>query len=183
MLGNNVRILPATADDVATIERIAHETWPDTFGDILSDEQIAYMLHMMYRPEALRQQMADGHVFHLLLAVDENVTSDYFGRSRRFRAVGYVSHEMDQAPGATKIHKLYVLPNMQGRGLGRKLIDKVESIATRSGQLALKLDVNYQNPAIEFYERLGFEKVERYDTNIGQDFVMQDWRMVKLLKG
>ncbi|WP_116108518.1 GNAT family N-acetyltransferase [Lewinella sp. IMCC34191] len=177
----NVRILPATPDDVATIERLARKTWPDTFGDILSAAQIEYMLQMMYRPDALLDQMQSGHVFHLLLASDESFRSDYSGQSRRFQAVGYVSHETDQAPGATKIHKLYVLPEMQGRGFGRLLIDKVESIATRNGQLALKLDVNYQNPAIRFYERMGFEKVEQYTTEIGEGYLMEDWRMVKLL--
>ena len=166
---------------MTTIERIARNTWPETFGSILSEEQIEYMLDRMYRPESLREQMQRGHVFHLLLVADEAQPNEYAGRSNRYRAVGYVSHEIDEAPGATKIHKLYVLPEYHGRGLGKELVGKVESIATRAGQYALKLDVNYQNNAIRFYERLGFEKVERFDTEIGQGFLMEDWRMVKLL--
>ena len=176
-----VRILQADRSDVETIERIARQTWPATFGSILSAEQIDYMLDRMYRPESLLDQMQRGHVFHLLLIEEDTQQDDYAGRSHRYRAVGYVSHEMNEAPGATKIHKLYVLPEYHGRGLGAKLIRKVESIASRAGQFALKLDVNYQNTAISFYEHLGFEKVERFDTEIGRGYLMEDWRMVKLL--
>jgi ribosomal protein S18 acetylase RimI-like enzyme len=57
----------------------------------------------------------------------------------------------------------------------------VSSIAKRAGQQALRLDVNYQNRAVAFYERLGFEKLERYDTDIGDGFLMEDWRMAKVL--
>ena len=177
-----IRILQANVSDVGTIERIARQTWPETFENILSAEQIEYMLDRMYRPESLQDQMQRGHIFHLLLIADETQRDEYAGRSHRFRAVGYVSHELDEVPGATKIHKLYVLPEYHGHGLGKELIGKVESIATRAGQFALKLDVNYQNKAIGFYERLGFEKVERFDTEIGQGYLMEDWRMVKLLR-
>ena len=178
----NVRILQADPSDVETIERIARQTWPVTFGGILSAEQIEYMLDRMYRPESLLDQMQRGHVFHLLLVADDAQQDEYAGQSRRYRAVGYVSHQLDEAPGATKIHKLYVLPEFHGRGLGKELIRKVESIAARAGQFALKLDVNYQNAAIRFYERAGFEKVERFDTEIGHGYLMEDWRMVKLLR-
>ena len=179
---NNTRIVRATRDDTATIERLARLTWPATFRDILGADQIEYMLDMMYSPRALEAQMDAGHEFHLLLLADPVEPDTYAGGSLRFRAVGYVSHQLQAVPGATKIHKLYVLPAYHGRGLGRQLIDKVENLARRAGQSALKLDVNYQNRAISFYEHLGFERVERFDTRIGGGYLMEDWRMVKLLR-
>ncbi len=177
----NVRILAAGPSDVATIQRIAKQTWPVSYGSIISPQQIEYMLDRMYRPDSLRGQMSGGHVFHLLLYADDSHSNEYAGPSQRFQAVGFVSHEIDHAPRATKIHKLYVLPTMQGRGFGRLLIEKVADIAARAGQLAIKLDVNYQNPAIGFYETLGFEKVARYTTEIGNGYLMEDWQMVQLL--
>ncbi|PPK84628.1 ribosomal protein S18 acetylase RimI-like enzyme [Neolewinella xylanilytica] len=177
----NVRILAAGPSDVDTIQRIARQTWPVAYGKIIPPEQIEYMLDRMYRPDSLRDQMSGGHAFHLLLYADDASRNEYAGPSQRFRAVGFVSHQIDHSPRATKIHKLYVLPGMQGRGLGKLLINEIAGIATRAGQLALKLDVNYRNPAIGFYEVLGFEKIERYDTDIGNGYLMEDWRMVKLL--
>ena len=175
------RIVRATPDDLPTIERIARATWPDTFASILEPEQIEYMLQMMYRPEALREQLEQGHVFHLLLGGQGQVANGYGGTTERYRAVGYVSHQLDYLPDTTKIHKLYVLPNAQGKGYGRALLETVERLAVRAGQKDLRLDVNYRNRAISFYEQQGFDKIERFDTEIGDGFLMEDWRMAKLL--
>ncbi len=140
------------------------------------------MLGRMYRPAALAEQVEQGHVFHLLLDADTATNDDYSGQSTtRYRPVGYVSHEIDYLPGTTKIHKLYLLPGTQGRGFGRLLVEHVERTARRAGQQRLCLDVNYQNKAVDFYAHLGFTKLERFDTDIGHGYLMEDWRMDKVL--
>ena len=176
------RIVRATPADHPSITRIARATWPDTFSGILSPTQIDYMLERMYRPAALAEQVRQGHVFHLLLDADTAATDGYSGQSgTRYRPAGYVSHQLDYPPGTTKIHKLYLLPGTQGRGFGRLLVEHVERMARRAGQQRLRLDVNYQNRAVDFYVHLGFTKLERFDTDIGNGYVMEDWRMEKTL--
>lgn len=183
----NYRIIAATPDEYETIRQIAHATWPATFADILSGAQIDYMLRMMYSREAIEAQVAAGHVFHLLVErqrgnQNANPNPHYLrATSSRFKLVGYVSHEIDYLPGVTKIHKLYVLPSAQGKGFGRAMISQVAMIARNAGQQKLRLDVNYQNKAVDFYEKLGFQKIERFDTAIGNGYLMEDWRMEKEL--
>lgn len=160
-------IVPAAPVDFPTIQSIAHRTWPDTFRAILSPVQIDYMLAMMYSEAAIREQVAKGHKFHLLREEAE--------------AVGYVSHQIDYLPGTTKIHKIYLLPSTQGKGYGRALIERVEQTARAASQSVLRLDVNYENPAVGFYEHLGFVKKERFNTDIGNGFLMEDWVMEKSL--
>ena len=181
------RIVAATADDFAIIERIARQTWPSTFRGILSAEQIEYMLHLMYRPEALAEQVAGGHRFLLLLSPTTVRTRGIMaptypgGSAVRFRPVGYVSYQQDYLPGTTKIHKIYLLPSTQGRGYGKALLRKVERIAVNAGQQKLRLDVNYENKAVGFYEHYGFVKIGRFDTDIGNGYLMEDWQMEKPL--
>lgn len=177
----NYRIVSVTPDDYETIQSIAHATWPDTFGDILSAAQIDYMLDMMYSEEAIAQQVSKGHIFKLLLAPelrDEN--ADYLKATiTRFKPVGYVSYQLDYLPATTKIHKIYLLPETQGKGYGKALLQDVEQIARNAGQQRLRLDVNYQNAAIGFYEYLGLQKIDRCNTDIGNGYLMEDWIMEK----
>lgn len=177
------RIVSATPEDYATINIIAHATWPDTFGDILSAAQIEYMLDMMYSEKAIVEQVAKGHVFKLLVAAEsEQQNEDYsMATTTRFKPVGYVSYQLDYLPGTTKIHKIYLLPETQGKGFGKALLQDVEQIARNAGQQRLRLDVNYQNAAIGFYEYLGLQKIDRYNTDIGNGYLMEDWIMEKEL--
>lgn len=140
------------------------------------------MLNMMYSIEELAKQVADGVVFMLLVEADQtNETSnpDYLkgGVTRFFKPVGYVGYQKDYLDGTTKIHKLYALPEVQGRGYGKAMINEVVTIARQAGQQTLRLDVNYENKAIGFYEHLGFEKIERCNTDIGNGYLMEDWIM------
>ncbi len=181
------RIVPVTPAEFETVRQIAHATWPDTFRDILTGAQIDYMLRMMYSREAMEGQVAKGHVFHLLVASQRrnqngNPNPDYLkATTTQFKPVAYISHEIDYLPGTTKIHKIYALPAVQGRGYGKALVQHVLNIARNTGQQKLRLDVNYQNKAVSFYEYLGFTKVGRFDTDIGKGYLMEDWIMEKPL--
>jgi hypothetical protein len=39
-----ITITKATSKDYKTIQEIAHKTWPETYGAILSKEQLDFML-------------------------------------------------------------------------------------------------------------------------------------------
>lgn len=163
------RIQLATPSDYPGIERIARQTWPDTFGSILSVEQINYMLDWMYSQQAITEQVEQkGHVF-LIASNDAE------------EAVGYVSYEVDYKSAITKIHKLYLLPQTQGQGIGRLLMDEVVRRALAAGNTTLILNVNRQNRAVQFYERLDFSVVGHEDIDIGNGFLMEDYIMQKPL--
>ena len=157
-----VHLRPASPADFPVIRDLAHRTWPVTFAGILAREQMAYMLEMMYSDAALREQTTErGHRF--LLATDDDGA-----------ALGYASYEPHYRPGTTKLHKLYVLPEEQGRGIGRALVTAVEAAAREAGDAVLRLDVNRDNAATGFYKHAGFTKVGAAVTDIGGGYVMDD---------
>ncbi|GAB4019032.1 GNAT family N-acetyltransferase [Spirosoma koreense] len=166
-----ITITEATATDLPIIQDIARRTWPDTFGEILSPSQIDYMLEMMYSTEALTAQIASkGHVFLLAQETD----------SRNY--LGYISYELNyKGEPLTKIHKIYLLPASQGKGVGRLLIERVAEVATQHANVRLGLNVNRYNKAIQFYERIGFSVVGTEDIDIGDGFLMEDFIMEKRL--
>jgi ribosomal protein S18 acetylase RimI-like enzyme len=162
-----IEIVPATVADAPLIRQVALATWPATFGDILSAQQIDYMLEMMYSLGALRGQMAEqNHRF--LLAQEAG------------QCLGYLSYETDyQGLPKTKVHKVYVLPQAQGRGVGQLLFARVYGLAAAHHNPTLTLNVNRNNAAIRFYEKQGFVKVAEENIDIGQGFWMEDAVMEK----
>lgn len=166
-----ITITQATEQELPIIQDIAYQTWPTTFGDILSPAQISYMLEMMYSLDALKTQIdKQGHVFLLAQEADSKAY------------LGYVSYELDyKGEPKTKIHKIYLLPASQGKGVGRLLIDKVAELAAEHKNSMVALNVNRYNKAIQFYERLGFKVIDNETIDIGDGFLMEDLVMEKPL--
>lgn len=166
---DSYQIIQAAECNIKTIQELAYRIWPPTFKEILSLEQIAYMLDLMYSEESLSKQMNKyGHRFFLL---EEEKT-----------AVGFMSIELDyQSSKKTKIHKLYVLPDKQGLGLGAKLINFAAGQALLNNNSSLILNVNKYNIATRFYEKMGFEIIAEEKIPIGNDFFMDDFVFEKRL--
>jgi len=162
-----IKIQPT--DNYKAIQDIAGKTWPVTYGAILSSEQIQYMFSMMYDLEALKNQ-AETKNHHFIIA----------GEDGNF--LGFASYEFDYlGEPKTKIHKIYILPETQGSGIGKKLLYYIAEKAKATGQEFLSLNVNRFNEAVHFYNKMGFEKVGEEDINIGNGYLMEDFIMEKKL--
>ena len=71
--------------------------------------------------------------------------------------------------------------NARGSGTGRAAMAFIEELARQQGFGRLWLTVNKGNPAIQAYERLGFRVAEAIVMDIGNGYVMDDFRMEKSL--
>jgi len=154
----------AKEKDLAIVQHIGTVTYGPTYTDILGQEQVDYMLSKFYSPAALLVQLMEGHIF--LIAEDDQ-------KDIAFASYSIVDHEN----AVYKLHKLYVLPEAHGRGLGKLLINEVVNKARDAGGKALRLNVNRYNKAKDFYEKAGFVIKETVDIEIGNGFFMNDYIM------
>lgn len=160
----------AGADDMPLIHDMAEIVFRDTYKDILSPEQMEYMMDWMYSIPNLLRQLDEGHVYYI--ALTENVPC------------GYLSVQPDgvSEDGRMLFHlqKLYVLPSEQGFGLGKKLfeqaIDHVSEVTDRKSS-RIELNVNRNNPSLDFYKHLGMKILREGDFHIGNGFYMNDYIM------
>ncbi len=158
-------IRKATTDDCALIRKLAQQVFPATYRNILTSEQIDYMMDWMYSEANIRKQMEEeGHVY--LLAYEE------------CEAAGYVSVRPD---GKDRFHleKIYVLPYFQGAHCGsflfREAIKYIKSLHPEP--CLMELNVNRHNKALQFYEHMGMKKMREGDFPIGNGFYMNDYIM------
>ncbi len=165
----NFKIRDAQKEDAVTIQQLAYEIWPKTYGEILGNAQIDYMLSNMYNPKLLADQMISKQQIYLLLYLDEI-------------PVGFTSYGKQEDAFTYKLHKIYVSPTIQGKGLGKILIQEVEKRVIALGAQNLLLNVNRFNlKAIEFYKKQGYELLETVDISIGEGYLMEDYILGKKL--
>lgn len=158
----------AKEEDLAIISDLAEYIWPQTYSAYISKEQLRFMLDKMYNRGELLSQLQGGHVFIIASEEDKNV--------------GFAGFSLiDSGNHVFKLHKLYVLPEMHGRGVGKILINEVVNLAVREGGKILQLNVNRNNNAKDFYLKAGFNIKETVDLEIGNGFFMNDYVMEKML--
>ena len=159
-------IKKAATGDISLIRELTFKVWPQTYAGILSRQQIDYMLEMMYSEAALKKQMEDNCQFIFVYEDDE--------------PVGFASYQ-EIKPSIWKLHKIYVLLSQQGKGTGKFMIDHIIKQIQQRGATSLELQVNRDNKAKGFYERLGFAEKETISLDIGNGFFMNDYIMEKRL--
>jgi GNAT superfamily N-acetyltransferase len=157
----------ASKIDIPIIQEIAYTTWPSTYGHILSKEQLNYMLDMMYSSSSLENQM------------NQNIT--FFLAELNGEIVGFASTGREPMEGMFKLHKLYILPNIQTKGIGSALLEAVILFAKKNSGEQLVLQVNRNNSAVDFYKKKDFIILYEADFDIGNGYQMNDYVMGKII--
>jgi diamine N-acetyltransferase len=164
-----ISISEAGLNDIKIIQEITNITWPITYGEILTKEQLDYMLGLFYSDEALSKQIENKEQLFYLISDSEST-------------IGFIGIEHNYNNEAvTKIHKIYLLPETQGKGFGKIVFESIEKMALENNSVALLLNVNRFNTALNFYKKLGFEIKETVDIEIGNGYLMEDYVMEKLI--
>jgi len=161
---NTLSIKVASIEDIPAIVKIAYDTWFVTYQDVISQAQIEYMFGEMYTPESIYKQMDFyKHAFLILYQAE--------------MPIGFASYgKLEEPINTYKLQKLYLLPSQQNKGFGRMLLNEVEKQVAALGADHLQLNVNRKNPALSFYEKLGYEIIETVDIPFAEfwlnDFIL-----------
>ena len=165
-----IEIVKAGDEDLQTIHDMAQVVFRHTYRDILSPEQMEYMMDMMYSMPNMHRQLEEGH--HYYIAYDGEMPCGYVS----------VQYEGDDSEGIEvfHLHKIYVMPASQGKGVGFGLFNKVVSHVKEAADgrhSRIELNVNKFNKAVEFYRHLGMRVLVEEDFPIGNGFYKTDYIM------
>ena len=165
-----IRITQATESEIHVIKSMADVVFRNTYSSILTAEQVEYMMEWMYSKQSLEKQFSDLNSFFITWC-------------NRI-PVGYMSIQKESITEDNitvyHLHKLYVMPEWQGRGVGELLFKKACEYATHnknSAKARIELNVNRYNKAVGFYLRMGMKIACEGDFPIGEGFYMNDYIM------
>lgn len=164
---NKVYILKAGEDDLPVIHDMAQVVFRDTYLEILSPQQMEYMMEWMYSLPNLQKQLSDGHVYYIAYISG--------------KPCGYMSIQkegIDSGVMVFHLQKIYVMPDQQGKGIGSLLFKQaIEHAGSCFLPSRIELNVNRKNTAVEFYRHLGMRVLREGDFHIGEGFYMNDYIM------
>ena len=126
------------------------------------------MLGTMYSTEEISSQL-------------KNENYHYFLIKQEGKHHGFIGFEHHYEPKTTKLHRIYLLPESKGKGLGKMGLEFLKVKTKSSSDQRIVLNVNKQNPAKKVYESQGFRVYDTGVFDIGNGFVMDDYLMEYVL--
>lgn len=151
---------------IPVIHALAHAIWPISYKNIITPEQISYMLNMMYSPQSLKEQILEKkHQF--IIAFENDIP------------VGYSSYSIksETEKNIYRLYKLYVAVDHQRKGIASTLLKYIIADIQPAGAKAIQLNVNRHNPSVLFYKASGFTVWQEEILDIGDGYVMDDYIM------
>ncbi len=140
---------------------LAKKIWSTTYDSILSQEQIDYMIPMMYDEKKILSEVEQGECWEILKV--DNIS------------VGYLHYKLEE-DGRVFLSKIYLDSSNQQQGLGKIMLAHVTEFAESKSAKAIYLTVNKHNAkAISFYERNNFTRTQEAVFEIGNGYVMDDY--------
>ena len=146
--GMDDAIRPATPADAEEVLSVARESWHAAYDDILGEDTVEAVLEDWYRLGDLRAAIGDSTF----------VVADRDGTVVGFAHAG---PNPDAIDGTYQLYRIYVRPDLWGRAIGGRLIDRVADAVRAAGGDRLRLGVLADNDVgVSFYESRGFDRVD-----------------------
>lgn len=151
-----------TPEGVSRVAGLAAQIWREAYADIVSSDQIGYMLDRFQSFKPISEFIEDGGL--------------YFIFKNGIRDIGYMGACPEQ--DRMFLSKIYIANGYRGLGFSHAAIDFLKDISLRNGLHTIYLTVKRDNEkAVRTYQSLGFVVKESIDKPIGDGFEMNDYVM------
>ena len=154
----------ATETDIQLLRELAQKSWKSAYANILSAEQIDYMLAEMYSEKEISTQLQNSN-YHYYFILDNEIPA------------GFIGFELNYEKDTTKLHRIYLLEEFKGKGFGKKGLNFLKEKVKENVNHRIILNVNKNNPAVKIYESQGFKVFSEGIFDIGNGYVMDDFLM------
>lgn len=157
-----------TDKDIADTARLARKIWTEHFSDMIGREIVMYLLDKFQSEEAVTQQIRDGYFYFLIKAENDRI--------------GYFAVQHQKEMKNMFLSKLYILSSERGKGHGKNTMRFIEKMACEKQCRKISLTVFHKNAgSIAAYEKMGFQKTGNIRRDVGNDIIIHDITMEKIL--
>lgn len=147
--------------DIQTLAETAKIIWNEYFINIITQEQIDYMVEKFQSYPALSKAIQeDGYTYYLAFVGEQ--------------LIGYCGVQPQEQ--RLFLSKLYVRKEMRGKGISSKLFDQALQQARKENLSAIYLTCNkFNEHSLAVYTHKGFHQIDAVQSDIGHGFIMDDY--------
>jgi ribosomal protein S18 acetylase RimI-like enzyme len=155
-----LKIRKATIEDLMVLSELSKTTFIESHGNSASESDIQDYVRTNYTVEKFKDEITDlNNHYYLIFFKDE--------------AVGFSKiclnsvHQSLKENNVAKLERLYILQKHHDQAIGFQIFKFNVSLCQKNNQAGMWLNVWTKNTrAINFYDKLGFEKIGNYSFKI-----------------
>lgn len=157
-----MKIIKVDETKILETSKFASEVFFDYYHLQLGDEQANYMVNLFLSEDAIKNLMDKGAIFKVVVS-DDNI-------------IGFTEYIKED--DRTFLSKLYVDKKYRGNHIGKMMFEDCLQYTKDNNLRAIYLTVNkYNTPSFEIYKHLGFKVIDSVVSDIGHNYVMDDYIM------
>jgi ribosomal protein S18 acetylase RimI-like enzyme len=164
-MDEGVRLRTANVDDARAIARVRIDSWRSTYRGLISDQYLDAMNLEYYTQNWVSILSAGSSQGYTYVAEtgEGQIVGFAFGGPERTWSREYQG----------EIYAIYLLPDYQRRGIGRRLVAAVVRRMVEEGMQSMLIWVLATNSAVQFYQTLGGEPVRENEVQFGDRLYRQ----------
>src|SRR4030042_4602926 len=152
-------IRPWQKADLASIRRITWQSWISAYASFIPESDLRSYFGIHYTDKAFLDMCDDPLTQGFVAETDEQIA-------------GYARLFFNGDENRLYVPSLYLLPDCQGQGMGRRLLEAAEEYAAEKGLDELWIAVMVKNrQALVFYRKVGFQFVREEPFTMGKTTV------------
>jgi len=151
-------IRPWSEKDFTNVRKLLSITWFETYKFIPENDLVNY-LNNFYSFEKLEELYRNKNAYCLSVEFENQL-------------IGWMKLIDNKSEGKFYVSSLYILPNFQGLGIGKKLMLLAEQKAAELGYTEFWIGVMEKNlPTLNWYKKLGFIFIKEEPFAMGETSV------------
>ncbi len=156
-----------TLNDISKLQKIANDIYYQIFTEYWTDNGLMLYIEDVFNKKTLEKELNNSNYLYKFIVVKKEVVG--------FVKVNFTSSDNLSIQDNCELEKIYISPNFNRMGIGKKVISEVIKHSKLKNKRLLFLCVMDTNKnAIEFYNNLGFKFHNK--TKLGDCYFKEEFR-------
>ena len=152
-------IRPWQKGDLEAIRKVTWQSWISTYSSFIPENDLRSYFDIYYTESSFLRMLNDPFMQGFIAEMDGHIA-------------GYARLFFNRDENRLYVSSLYFLPEFQGQGMGKQLVESAEGYAAEKGLDELWLGVMAKNrQALVFYRKVGFQFVREEPFTMGKTTV------------
>lgn len=149
--------------DLIQLHQIVVDTFTFSFAHLNNPEDFNDYVDQKLNVTQIEEELANPDSLFYFVLIDASV--------KGYLKLNRLGAQTEQyIPNGLEVERIYLLPEGQGFGVGKLMLDKAKAVAREEHYTCLWLGVWEENDrAISFYKREGFEAFDKHIFMLGSD--------------